>query len=113
MIAEWDGAAAGYALYFDHYSTFAGRAVMFLEDLYVRDEFRGKGIGKALLSEVAAVAQKENYHGMRWDVLDWNTPAIDFYRKLGAEFLEEWKTVSLTGEALKNVANGAEAFTKK
>ena len=86
---------------------------MFLEDLYVRDEFRGKGIGKALLSEVAAVAQKENYHGMRWDVLDWNTPAIDFYRKLGAEFLEEWKTVLLTGEALKNVANGAEAFAKK
>ncbi|HMJ22447.1 MAG TPA: GNAT family N-acetyltransferase [Terriglobales bacterium] len=107
LIAEWDAHSAGYALFFDYYSTFEGRAGLFLEDLYVRDLYRGKGIGKALLARVAAVAQQENCFGVRWQVLDWNTPAIHFYNQLGARFLDEWKTVSLQGEALQQVAESA------
>jgi GNAT superfamily N-acetyltransferase len=104
LMAEWDGKPAGYAFFFDYYSTFEGRAGLFLEDIYVRDQYRGKGIGKALLSRVASVAQEEKCFGVRWQVLDWNAPAIDFYKKLGARFLDEWKTVSLDGEALTRVA---------
>ena len=108
LVANWDGQPAGYALFFDYYSTFEGRAGLFLEDLYVRDQFRGKGIGKALLAWVASVAQQENCFGVRWQVLDWNTPAIDFYKSLGATFLDEWKTVSLDGDALSRVASSAQ-----
>ncbi len=107
LIAEWDRQPAGYAFFFDYYSTFEGRAGLFLEDIYVRDQFRGKGIGKALLARVAAIAQREHRFGVRWQVLDWNTPAIDFYRALGAQFLDEWKTVNLQGEALERVAGSA------
>ena len=84
LVAEWDGKPAGYAFFFDYYSTFEGRAGMFLEDLYVREQYRGKGIGKALLAEVATIAQQENCFGVRWQVLDWNTPAIEFYRQIWA-----------------------------
>jgi GNAT superfamily N-acetyltransferase len=104
LIAEWDSKPAGYALFFDYYSSFEGRAGLFLEDIYVGDQFRGKGIGKALLARVAARARKEDCFGVRWQVLDWNTPAIDFYRNLGATFLDEWKTVSLEGDALSRLA---------
>jgi GNAT superfamily N-acetyltransferase len=104
LIAEWDGQAAGYAFFFDYYSTFEGRAGIFLEDLYVRESFRGRKIGNALLARVAAIAREENCFGVRWQVLDWNTPAIEFYRKIGAEFLHEWKTVSLHGDALESLA---------
>jgi GNAT superfamily N-acetyltransferase len=104
LVAEWDGQPAGYALFFDYYSTFEGRAGLFLEDLYVRDRYRGQGIGKALLARVAAVAQQENCFGVRWHVLDWNTAAIQFYQNLGARFLDEWKTVSPDSEALRQVA---------
>ncbi len=107
LIAEWDGQPAGYAFFFDYYSTFEGRAALFLEDIYVRDQYRGKGIGKALLARVASVAQRQNCFGVRWQVLDWNTPAIDFYRKVGAEFLDEWKTVDLRGDALEQLARSA------
>ena len=94
-MAEWDGQPAGYALFFDYYSSFEGRAGLFLEDLYVRDQYRGKGIGKALLARIASVARQQNCFGVRWQVLDWNTPAIEFYKSLGATFLDDWKTVSL------------------
>ncbi len=107
LVAEWDGRPAGYAFFFDYYSTFEGRAGLFLEDIFVRDQYRGKGIGKALLSRVASVAREEKCFGVRWQVLDWNTPAIDFYKNLGARFLDEWKTVSLDGEALARVAANA------
>jgi GNAT superfamily N-acetyltransferase len=107
LIAEWDGQAAGYALFFDCYSTFEGRAGIFLEDLYVRESFRGKKIGNALLARVAAIAREEDCFAVRWHVLDWNTPAIEFYRKIGAEFLDEWKTVSLAGDALESMAENA------
>ncbi len=104
VIAESDGTPAGYALFFEFYSTFRGKPGLFLEDLFVRPQFRRSGIGRTLLAHVAEIAWKEKYFSMRWAVLDWNAPAIDFYRKLGAEFLDEWKTVSLTGEALQAVA---------
>ena len=107
LIAEWGGQPAGYALFFDYYSSFEGRPGIFLEDIYIRGEYRGKGIGKALLARVASVAREQNCFGVRWQVLDWNTPAIDFYRNLGATFLDDWKTVSLDGDALENVAKGA------
>ena len=107
LVAEWDGQAAGYALFFDYYSTFEGRAGLFLEDLYVRDQYRGKGIGKALLTRVASVAHQQNFFGVRWQVLDWNTSAIEFYKSLGAVFLDEWKAVSLDGDALARVAGVA------
>jgi len=103
MIAEWDGQPAGYSLFFGFYSTWAGRPGLFLEDLFVRQAFRGKGIGKTLLATMAAIAQRENCYGIRWEVLDWNQPAIDFYKALGATFLDQWKSVLLTGEALEHV----------
>jgi GNAT superfamily N-acetyltransferase len=107
LIAEWGGEPAGYALFFAHYSTFLSRAGIFLEDIFVRSSFRDKGIGRALLSRVAAIAQEEGAYGIRWDVLDWNQPAIDFYRKLGANFMNEWKTVCLSGDALQRLASEA------
>jgi GNAT superfamily N-acetyltransferase len=104
LIAEWEGAAAGFALYFHHYSTWLGRAGMFLEDLFVKPELRGKGIGKALLAELAKTASQNGYYGVKWEVLDWNQPAIDFYEKLGAEIRRGWLTVRVTGEAYRQLA---------
>ena len=112
LIAEWEGQPAGYAFFFDYYSTFEGRAGIFLEDIFVREASRGKRIGNALLAQVAAIAQAENCFGVRWQVLDWNTPAIEFYRKIGAEFLDEWKTVSLQGKALEHLAANASRGAK-
>jgi GNAT superfamily N-acetyltransferase len=99
LLAEWDSQSAGYLFFFDYYSSFEGRAGLFLEDIYVRDQYRGKGIGKTLLARVASLAIQRNCFGVRWQVLDWNTPAIEFYKALGATFLDEWKTVSLDGDA--------------
>jgi GNAT superfamily N-acetyltransferase len=107
LIAEWDGRAAGYALFFGFYSTWEGRPGLFLEDLFVREPFRGKGIGKALLANVAGTAQRENCYGVRWEVLDWNQPAIDFYKRMGATFLDQRKSVLLTGEALGRTAEAS------
>lgn len=106
VLPEWDGIPAGYALFFGFYSSFQGPG-MFLEDIYVRDEFRGKGIGKALMAEVAAIALREGSWAMRWEVLDWNQPAIDFYKKLGATFLHDWKQVRLDGPLLRRLAESA------
>ena len=108
LVAEWDGQPAAYALFFDYYSTFEGRGGLFLEDLYVRDQYRGKGIGKALLVRVASIARQQNCFGVRWQVLDWNTPAIEFYEGLGARSMDEWKTVSLDGDALVRVAESSQ-----
>jgi GNAT superfamily N-acetyltransferase len=104
LIAEWGGQPAGYALFFGVYSTWEGRPGLFLEDLFVREQFRGKGIGRALLAKVAGLARRENCYGVRWEVLDWNQPAIDFYKSLGATFLDQWKSALLTGEALERAA---------
>ncbi|MGH9502560.1 MAG: GNAT family N-acetyltransferase [Terriglobales bacterium] len=107
LMADWEGQPAGYALFFDYYSSFEGRAGLFLEDIYVRDRYRGKGIGKALLAQVALLAREQKGFGVRWQVLDWNAPAIDFYKNLGATFLDSWKTISLEGDALARLAASA------
>jgi GNAT superfamily N-acetyltransferase len=107
IIADLDGKPAGYAVFFEFYSTFQGRAGLFLEDLYVRPHLRKQGIGQALLNYVARIAWEEDYFCMRWEVLDWNKPAIDFYRRLGAVFLDEWKAVMLIGDPLQAAADSA------
>jgi GNAT superfamily N-acetyltransferase len=103
LIAEEDGKAAGFALYFPIYSTWQGRS-LHLEDLFVLREFRGKGIGKALLNQVAAVAVKRGCARLQWDVLDWNRPAIDFYQSIGAVMLPDWRRMRVTGDALQALA---------
>jgi GNAT superfamily N-acetyltransferase len=106
LLPEWDGQLAGYVIYFPFYSSFQGPG-LFLEDIYVRAEFRGKGIGKLLMAEVAAIALREGLGAMRWEVLDWNQPAIGFYKKLGAELFDDWKEMMLDGDALRQLAEGA------
>jgi GNAT superfamily N-acetyltransferase len=108
LIAEYDGRPAGFALSFFNYSTWVGRPGIYLEDLFVEPELRGQGIGKALLRRVAAIAVEKGCRRMQWAVLDWNTPSIEFYRAMGGEFLDEWRNVRVTGEALKQLA-GAES----
>jgi GNAT superfamily N-acetyltransferase len=105
LIAEWDRSPAGFAFYFFNYSTWLGKPGLYLEDLFVRPAFRGKGIGKALLAKLAAIALQENCYGMRWQVLDWNTPAIEFYEALGGRMMKEWLTVRLMGKPLEQLAS--------
>ena len=107
VIAEWDGQPVGYAIFFEFYSSFQGRAGLFLDDIFVRPAFRKHGIGTALIKHVAGIAWREKYFCMRWEVLDWNKQAIDFYNNLGAAFLEEWKPAILIGDALEAAAKGA------
>jgi GNAT superfamily N-acetyltransferase len=104
LIAEHEGQPAGFAFYFFDYSTWLGRPGIYLEDLFVHPEFRGLGIGKALLKQVAAIALEKNCARLKWSVLDWNMPAIDFYRAMGAEFMDEWTNVRISGEALDRLA---------
>lgn len=104
LIAEWHGQPAGFALYFYSYSTWQGRAGIYLEDIFVRPEFRGKGIGKALLTKVAATAVSEGLPRFDWSVLDWNQPSIDFYHQVGAVMKSEWVGMRVTGEALTKLA---------
>jgi GNAT superfamily N-acetyltransferase len=104
VIGEFDGAPVGYALYFHNYSTFVGRAGMYLEDIYVRPESRGRGFGKALLLHVARQAKARGCRRLEWAVLDWNTPAIAFYESLGAVAMDEWTVFRVTGEALNALA---------
>jgi len=106
LIAEWEGEVVGYAVFFPYYSTWAGHG-LFLEDLFVREAFRHRGIGKALLAEVARIAVNERCYGIHWEVLDWNTPAVKLYKALGAEFRDEWKLVLLSGNALEKLAEKA------
>jgi GNAT superfamily N-acetyltransferase len=104
LIAEIEGKAAGYALFFDYYSSFQGLGI-FLEDLFVRPTFRGKNVGRALLARVARIAEASGGFGIMFNVLDWNDGAIEFYRKLGATFLDDLKTVCLQAKALHDLAN--------
>jgi GNAT superfamily N-acetyltransferase len=104
LIAEWDGAPAGFAFWFHNYSTWQGRWGLYLEDLFVRPRHRGRGIGKALLVELARIAVREGCGRIVWQVLDWNQPAIDFYEQLGAKPFEEWVTMRIDGEALERLA---------
>ncbi|HVX78877.1 MAG TPA: GNAT family N-acetyltransferase [Bradyrhizobium sp.] len=103
-IAEWNGEPAGLAVWFFNFSTFAGRPGIYLEDLFVRPAFRGKGIGKALLAHLAALCVENGWLRMQWSVLDWNSPSIGFYKSLGAEMMDEWKLCKVTGAALGRLA---------
>ncbi|MFN3321983.1 MAG: GNAT family N-acetyltransferase [Bryobacteraceae bacterium] len=104
LLAYSDGQPAAFAVYFFNFSTFLGRPGLYLEDLYVKPEFRGKGFGKMLLLALARIAGKRGCGRMEWSVLDWNEPAIGFYRSLGAVPMEEWTIFRLTGEALEEAA---------
>lgn len=104
VVAEWDGRAAGFALFFNNYSTWRGRPGLYLEDLFVRPQFRRRGIGRALLTHLAQIAVNEGCARMEWAVLNWNTPALEFYRSLGATPLDEWTTLRVTGRALRRLA---------
>ena len=103
-MAEWDGAPAGFALWFFNYSTWEGRPGIYLEDLFVRPAFRGRGIGKALLVHLARRAVEDECGRFQWQVLDWNAPAIGFYETLGAKALKEWITMRVSGEAIARMA---------
>jgi diamine N-acetyltransferase len=100
VIAEWNGEPVGFALFFRNFSTFVGRPGLYLEDLYVRESHRGKGVGKALLLHLAAIARDRRYGRMEWSVLDWNQPAIDFYHSLGARPMSDWTVFRLDEAAL-------------
>jgi GNAT superfamily N-acetyltransferase len=105
VMAEWDGVAAGFALFFESYSTWRGHHGIRLEDIYVTPELRGKGIGKALLAHVAGVAVAEGCPRLEWDVLEWNTPAIGFYEGIGARMQTEWRIMRVADEGLKRLAD--------
>jgi GNAT superfamily N-acetyltransferase len=104
IIAEWDGKPAGFAFFFFNYSTWLGRPGLYLEDLFVFPEMRGKGIGKALLQKLAQIAVEEKCYGMRWQVLEWNEPALKFYDSLGAKIMDEWETMRLMEPGLSRLA---------
>ena len=99
-----DGKEVGFALFFHNYSTFVGRSGLYLEDLFVKPEYRGKGYGKALITKLAEIAVERNCGRMEWTCLDWNKPSIDFYLSLGATPMDEWTTYRLSGDGLKNLA---------
>jgi GNAT superfamily N-acetyltransferase len=103
LIAEWGGRPAGYAVYFNYYSTWEGPG-LYLEDLFVRPEFRGKKIGGTLLASIARIAVQQNCRALRWEVLDWNANAIELYKSLGAEFRDQWKSVLLRNDGLRRLA---------
>ncbi len=100
VIAEWQGEPAGFALWFHNFSTWLGKPGLYLEDLFVRESMRGNGIGKALLLHLAGIARKRGCGRMEWSVLDWNTPAIEFYQALGAKPMDEWTVYRLDEKAL-------------
>jgi len=106
-IAEWDGEAVGFALWFINFSTFSGRSGIFLEDLFVRPAHRGKGIGVALLAGLAKECVRNGWSRLQWSVLDWNTPSIEFYKSLGATLMDEWTVCRVNGDALTALAKRA------
>ena len=104
VLAEWNGEAVGFAFYFFNYSTWQGRPGLYLEDLFVVPEFRGWGIGKALLVRLARIAAEKGCGRYQWQVLDWNEPSIKFYESMGGRVLREWLTVRVEGEDLERLA---------
>jgi GNAT superfamily N-acetyltransferase len=104
IICEYQGKPAGFALYFHNFSTFLGRPGIYIEDLFVKPEYRGKGFGKALFARVAAIAVERNCGRLEWACLNWNEPSITFYKSQGGRPLDEWTTYRITGEALKKLA---------
>ncbi len=105
LLAKMDGQTVGFALFFHNYSTFLGQPGIYLEDLFVQPDFRGKGVGRKLLQSVAQIAVQRKCGRLEWAVLDWNQPAINFYDSLGATAMKQWFTYRLTGEALQKVGS--------
>ena len=105
-IAEYDGEAAGLAIWFLNFSTFRGRHGIYLEDLFVRPAYRGKGLGKALMARLAARCVEQGYARFEWSVLDWNAPSIAFYQSIGADVLPDWKICRMSGDALMAFGGG-------
>jgi GNAT superfamily N-acetyltransferase len=105
LIGEVDGVAAGFALFFHNFSTFLGKRGLFLEDLFVRPAHRGSGLGRHMMAALARIAVQRDCGRFEWSVLDWNAPAIGFYRKLGAVGMDEWTVQRLEGEALHALAS--------
>ena len=108
ILAYWGGEPAGFALYFHNFSTFLARPGIYLEDLFVEPELRGKGIGKALLAELARIAVARGCGRLEWSVLNWNEPSIAFYKKLGAFAKDDWTIYRLTGDALNRLATAGD-----
>lgn len=105
LIAEEDGNPVGFALYFFNFSTFLGKPGLYLEDVFVEPDCRGKGYGKALLVELAKIAKEKDCGRMEWSVLDWNTPSIEFYKSLGAKPMDEWTVFRLTEKEIEDLSN--------
>ena len=106
ILAEENGKPVGFALFFHNFSTFLGRAGIYLEDLFVKPEHRGKGVGKALLQRLAQITVERGCGRLEWACLDWNRPSIDFYLSLGAAPMDQWTIYRLTGETLRRMADG-------
>ncbi len=106
LIGELDGRPVGFALFFPNFSTFLAKPGVYLEDLFVLPEARGRGVGKALLIAVAKLAVERDAGRLEWSVLDWNAPAIGFYKSVGAEPMDEWTTMRVTGDALRDLGRG-------
>lgn len=104
-LVEVDGQIAGMAIWFLNYSTWQAKHGIYLEDLYIKPEFRARGYGKALLKHLAQICDKEGYGRLQWWVLDWNSPAIEFYRSFGAEAMDEWTVYRTSGQALKDLGD--------
>ena len=113
IIGEIDGTAQGFALFFHNFSTFEGKPGVYLEDLFVQPEARGSGLGKALLARLAALAVERGCARLEWSVLDWNEPAIGFYKKLGARLMDEWTMMRVDGAALERLGAGSGAEAGK
>ena len=107
VIGEIDGNPQGFALFFHNFSTFEGRPGLYLEDLFVRPEARGSGLGKALLAHLAKLCVERDCARLEWSVLDWNTPSIGFYKSLGARMMDEWTVMRIDGDALTGLAGSA------
>lgn len=105
LLARLDNKVIGFALFFHNFSTFMGKSGLYLEDLFVKEDFRGKGYGKIILQFLAKLALERNCGRLEWSVLDWNQEAIDFYKSLGARMMDEWKVFRLTGTELKQLGN--------
>lgn len=105
LLGYFNEQPVGFALFFHNFSTFLGKPGIYLEDIFIREEFRGRGFGKALLIQIAKIATERDCGRMEWAVLDWNKPSIDFYKSLGAKVMNEWLINRLTGDALKKLAD--------
>ena len=106
VLASWSGEVVGYAIYFHNFSTFEGKRGLYLEDIFIKPNHRGKGIGKAMLTHLAKLALERGCARFEWVVLDWNTPAIEFYQGLGASVLEDWKVCRMERESIEQLASG-------